>query len=46
MSTTRHAKGEGQSPDPHTLWAEALWGVGLIGSVLIFVALIAAMFGR
>jgi hypothetical protein len=31
---------------PRALWAEALWGVGLIGSVLICVALIAAMFGR
>jgi hypothetical protein len=46
MSTTRSAKGEGRSSDLHTLWAEALWGVGLIGSVLLSVVLIAAMFGR
>jgi hypothetical protein len=28
------------------LWAEALWGVGLIGSVLAFVLLLVTLFGR
>ncbi len=28
------------------LWAEALWGVGLIGSVLAFVLLLVTVFGR
>jgi hypothetical protein len=28
------------------LWAEALWGVGLIGTVLGFVVLLVAVFGR
>jgi hypothetical protein len=46
MSTTRSAPSERPSADLHGLWAEALWGIGLIGSVLVFVALIAALFGR
>src|SRR5689334_23349033 len=46
MSRTRDIQGERPSSDPRALWAEALWGVGLLGSVLIFVALIAAIFGR
>ncbi len=28
------------------LWAEALWGVGLIGSVLAFVLVLVTLFGR
>jgi hypothetical protein len=46
MSTTRNAGSERPSSDLHGLLAEALWGVGLIGTVLISVALIAAIFGR
>jgi hypothetical protein len=32
--------------DQRELWSEALWGLGLIGAVLILVTLIAAIFGR
>jgi hypothetical protein len=32
--------------DQRELWSEALWGLGLIGTVLIVVTLIAATFGR
>jgi hypothetical protein len=45
MSVTRSARGEDPSADTHQLWAEALWGVGLVGSVLVVVVLIAAIFG-
>lgn len=46
MSASNTAEGEGRSSDLHELWGEALWGVGLIGSVLLLVALIAVIFGR
>jgi hypothetical protein len=46
MSALNTAESEGRSNDLHELWGEALWGVGLIGSVLLLVALIAAIFGR
>jgi hypothetical protein len=46
MSTTGSAGNEGRPSDLHGLWAEALWGVGLMATVLIAVALIAAIFGR
>jgi len=32
--------------DQHDLWSEALWGLGLIGAVLILVTFIAVTFGR
>jgi hypothetical protein len=32
--------------DRRELWSEALWGLGLIGAVLILVTLIAATLGR
>jgi len=31
------------SPRDEDLWAEALWGLGLMGAVLLTVALIAAL---
>ena len=34
---------EGRSNDLHELWGEALWGVGLIGSVVLLGVLIAAI---
>ena len=37
---------EGPPSDPHALWSEALWGLGLMGGVLVSVVLIAALFGR
>jgi len=46
MSTTGKAGSERRSSDLHGLWAEALWGVGLMATVLISVALIAVIFGR
>jgi hypothetical protein len=46
MSASNTADREGRSSDLHELWGEALWGVGLIGSVLVLVVLIAAIFGR
>jgi hypothetical protein len=32
--------------DQRDLWSEALWGLGLIGAVLILVTFIAVAFGR
>jgi hypothetical protein len=46
MSISTANRGERRSFDPHSLWVEALWGAGLIGGVLVSVALIAAFFGR
>jgi hypothetical protein len=44
MSTQRDAGGP--PSDPNALWSEALWGLGLMGSVILSVVLIAALFGR
>jgi hypothetical protein len=44
MSTERGI--EDPPSDPHALWSEALWGLGLMGGVLVTVALIAAVFAR
>jgi hypothetical protein len=46
MSTRTDDAIEGSSPDLHALWVEAAWGLGLIGGVLAFVAVLAAAFGR
>jgi hypothetical protein len=35
---------EGSSEEPTDLWAEALWGAGLLGSVLLVVALVSLVF--
>jgi hypothetical protein len=43
MST---GKSQRQPTDQHELWSEALWGLGLIGGVLVAVALVARTFGR
>jgi hypothetical protein len=38
---------EGPEPEPpDTLWAEAVWGVGLIGSVLVSVVVLVTVFGH
>jgi hypothetical protein len=40
------AENSGRHPfDERELWSEALWGLGLIGAVLILVTIIAATFG-
>jgi hypothetical protein len=46
MRASNTAGSDGRSNDLHELWGEALWGFGLIGSVLLFVVLIAAIFGH
>jgi hypothetical protein len=44
MRTRRET--EASQSDRDALWAEAFWGLGLMGSVLLCVVLIAALFGR
>jgi hypothetical protein len=46
MSTSTSSGSERPSSDLRGLWTEALWGVGLLGTLLIAVALIGAIFGR
>jgi hypothetical protein len=41
MDEPLNVRGE-DDPDVHALWSEALWGLGLIGTVLAIVAVIAA----
>ncbi len=37
-------RSEGSPEDAPDLWAEALWGAGLLGSVLVIVALVSLFF--
>ena len=37
-------RSEGSPEDAPDLWAEALWGAGLLGSVLLIVALVSLLF--
>ena len=37
-------RSEGSPEDAPDLWAEALWGAGLLGSVLVIVALVSLLF--
>jgi hypothetical protein len=37
-------RSEGSPEDAPDLWAEALWGAGLLGSVLLIVALVSLVF--
>ena len=37
-------RSEGSPEDAPDLWAEALWGAGLLGSVLVIVALVSLVF--
>lgn len=37
---------EAEPEPPDTLWAEAVWGVGLIGSVLVSVVVLVTVFGH
>jgi hypothetical protein len=46
MSTRTDDGSERSSTDLRALWVEAAWGIGLIGGVLAFVAVLAATFGR
>jgi hypothetical protein len=33
-------------PDWRSLWGEALWGVGLIGAIVVFIVALVTLFGR
>jgi hypothetical protein len=46
MHRMRAIQEDREQPVQDSLWAEALWGIGLIGGVLAFAALLVTVFGH